>query len=144
MAAIRDVSVIARTWATVTPQRTAQYEAGVKSPLRNWEAATMAAKEAWKTGVQNAVTKGLFEKGVKRAGQASWQEGAIAKGVPRWGAGVALAETKYERGFKPYRDAIAGVNLPPRFARRSPQNMARVAAIVDVMIATKERLAAGS
>lgn len=144
MASIRDVSAIAATWAAVTPQRTPQYEAGVKAPLRNWEAATIAAADAWKTGVTNAVSKGLFAKGVKRVGIAKWQKGAVEKGTARWGAGVALAQEDYERGFKPYRDAIAAVNLPPRYARRSPQNMARVSAVVDAMIATKERLSASA
>lgn len=141
MAAIRDVSLIAETWATVTPQRTPQYEAGVRSPLRNWEAATMAAADAWKVGVQAAITGGFFSKGVKRAGNASWQEGAVTKGVARWGMGVQLGRAKYEKGFAPYRAAIAALTLPPRFARRSPQNMARVQAVVDAMIKTKMSLA---
>lgn len=142
MAAIRDVSVIAKTWATVTPLRSPQYEAGVRSPLRNWAEATKAASDAWKTGVTNAISKGLFAKGVSRAGNAAWQEGAITKGVPRWGAGVALAEDKYATAFAPYVAAIKGLTLPPRFARRSPQNMARVQAVVNAMIETKERLSA--
>lgn len=141
MAAIREVSFIAETWATVTPQRAPQYEAGVRAPLRDWKAATMAAADAWKSGVQAAITAGLFSKGVSRAGTATWQEGAITKGPARWGQGVTLARAKYEKAFAPYVAAIKALTLPPRFARRSPQNMARVQAVVDAMIKTKMGLA---
>lgn len=138
MAAIRGADFIAKKWATVTPQRAADYEAGVRDPRADWARNTAAAADAWKSGIQAAITKGLFAKGVARAGTAAWQEGSIEKGVPRWGAGVQLAEGKYLAGFAPYREAIARVSLPPRYARRDPRNLERVRAIVEAMVKTKE------
>lgn len=142
MAAIRPADMIARKWATVTPQRSADYEAGVKEPVRDWKTNTAAASDAWKAGVQNAVAQNLFSKGVNKAGTVAWQEGAVTKGVQRWGPGVALAEDKYLQGFAPYRDAISRVVLPPRFARRDPRNLLRVNAVVDALIAAKKTAAA--
>jgi len=84
-----------------------------------------------------AITKGTWDKGVSRAGMVGWQEGAISKGVPRWGPGVQVAEPKYAAGFAPYREAIARVQLPPRFARRDPRNLQRVNAIVDALVKAK-------
>ena len=143
MAAIRDVATIAQTWADVTPQRAPQYEAGVKAPLRDWKASTLAAADAWKTGVTRAVADGSFTKGVNRVGTAGWQEGAVTKGPSRGSQGVTLARPKYEKAFAPYVAAIKALVLPPRFARRSPQNMARVQAVVDAMIKTKVGLGGG-
>lgn len=137
MAAIRPTDVIATKWATVTPQRAADYEAGVRDPVGDWKNATVAANDAWKTGVQGAVAADSFAKGVNRAGTATWQEGALQKGVPRWGPGVALAENKYAEGFAPYREAISRLTLPPRFARRDPRNLLRVKAVVDALVAVK-------
>jgi hypothetical protein len=133
VAAIRTVDQIARKWASVTPQRSADYEAGVQDPKSSWASATAAAVEAWKTGVQSAIQEGRFAKGVAKAGDAAWQAGAVEKGVQRWGPGVALAESKYQQGFAPYQAAIARTTLPPRYARRDPRNMARVTAIVDAL-----------
>jgi hypothetical protein len=137
MAAIRELSDIAAKWANVTPQRSPDYEAGVRSPRKDWKAATAAANESYKTGLQASIAADSWVKGVNKAGTETWQEGSLTKGVDRWGPGVALAEPKYAEGFAPYRAAIAGLTLPPRFARRDPRNLNRVKAVVDAMIATK-------
>jgi hypothetical protein len=138
MAFIRGVDLIAAKWASVTPMRTADYESGVKAPRTSWARAAGAASEAWKAGVQAAVAANSFGKGVAKAGDAAWAEGASTKGVQRWGPGVQLSVGKYQTGFAPYQAAIARVTLPPRFARRDPRNLLRVTAIVDALKAAKE------
>ncbi len=138
MAEIRDVGAIASKWAKVTPERTADYEAGVQSPRKDWARAAGAAADAWKGGVQAAIANNSFSKGVAKAGSAAWQEGATTKGVSRWGQGVGLAQDKYQTGFAPYVESIKRLTLPPRFARRDPRNLARVQAVVEAMVATKK------
>ena len=137
MAAIRTVDQIARKWATVTPQRSADYEAGVREPRSDWARSTLAASDAWKAGIQAAIASGSFTKGVSKTGTAGWQAGAVTKGVSRWGPGVSLAQEKYMSAFAPFREAIARVVLPPRFARRDPRNLARVNAVVDALVKAK-------
>lgn len=138
MAAIRPVDAIASKWATVTPQRSPDYQSGVEDPKADWQAATVAANGAWKAGIQAAVQKDSFVKGVGRVGSAGWQEGALKKGVQRWGPGVAIAEDKYRAAFGPYVEAIKRVTLPPRFARRDPRNLERNKAVVDALVRVKE------
>lgn len=135
MANIRSIEQISRKWATVTPQRTADYEAGVKSPKKDWETATAAAEDSYQAGVNAAIAEKRFGKGVHKSGTEKWQKGAIQKGVPRWGQGVAIAEPQYAAGFAPFRDAIERLNLPPRYARRDARNINRVKAVNDAMIA---------
>lgn len=137
MANIRSTSEIAAKWATVTPQRASDYEAGVRQPRADWARQTAAASDAWKAGITDAIARGAFAKGVNKAGTQTWQEGALLKGTTRWGPGVQVAQQKYETAFAPYRDAIERVVLPPRFARRDPRNLDRVKAIVDAMSKTK-------
>jgi len=43
----------------------------------------------------------------------------------------------FEAGFKPYHEAIARVDLGPRFPKRDFRNLERVKRIVDAMIAEK-------
>lgn len=143
MAAIRAIDQIAKKWATVTPQRVADYEAGIRDPRKDWKTATADSNASWKSGVQAAVQGDRFLKGVNRAGTPKWQEASLLKGVPRWGPGVTLAEEAYATGFGPFRDAIARVQLPQRFPRRDPRNLDRVRAIVDALSKTKEQLAGG-
>jgi hypothetical protein len=56
---------------------------------------------------------------------------------------VAIAQPDYEAGFSPYREAIQSAALPPRGARRSPQNLQRVTAMVTALSARKEALLKG-
>lgn len=137
MAAIRPVDQIAAKWATVTPQRTPDYEAGIRAPRSSWQRETAAAEPSWAAGVQAAISAKSFGKGVTRAGDAAWSKGALEKGTSRWGPGVQIAQADYLKGFAPYRQAIASVTLPPRFARRDPRNLLRVNAIVAAMSAAK-------
>jgi len=138
MAFIRSIDQISSKWALVTPTRSGDYEKGVANPRRDWGTATAASEGAYEAGVQLAITKKRFGKGVKAAGTEKWQRGAREKGVQRWGPGVALAVDTYAKGFAPYRDAIERATLPPRYAKRDPRNLERVKAVVNSLIAAKE------
>lgn len=144
MAAIRSATDVARKWAEVTPGRAAQYEQGVRNPVRDYAANTQAANDAWKSGTQAAIARDGFKRGVAKAGTAKWQERSAKLGPARFGPGVQAAQQDYESGFAPYREAIAGVALPPRGPRRSPQNLQRVTAMVTAIAQRKEALLKGA
>jgi len=137
MAEIRDLAAIREKWTRVTPGRTEDYKIGIQNPRRDWEKETSAAAATYKAGVDAAHAKGLFAKGVRKAGTKKWQSKALAKGPTRFGEGVFLAGDDYEAGFAPYREAIAKVDLGPRFPKRDPRNIDRVKKIVDALIAPK-------
>lgn len=139
MPPVRSIKEIASKWAEVTPQRAPQYERGVKNPKQNWEANTKAANDAYKAGITAAVQQDRFSKGVAKAGQQRWVDGAVTKGVARFGPGVQVAEKDFDKGFAPYRDAIEKTSLPPRFARRDPRNLERVRSMVASLIAEKQK-----
>jgi len=125
---------IAQKWATVTPQRSADYEQGVQNPKTDWKTATNAANAAWKEGTQAAIQANRFSTGVSAAGTDKWQTATLEKGVARWGQGVQLGQGNFVQGFAKFREAIANANLPQRFARRDPRNLERVKAINDALI----------
>jgi hypothetical protein len=137
MAEIRDLSAIRDKWTRVTPGRTEDYTLGIKNPRRDWEKETEGASANYKAGVDAAHSKGLFAKGVKKAGTKKWQAKALAKGPQRFAEGVHLAGDDYEAGFAPFRDAIARVDLGPRFPKRDPRNIDRVKKIVNALVAEK-------
>lgn len=120
-------------WARVTPQRTKDYEQGVQNPKTGWMEATTAAAANQAAGVQEAIREKRFEKGVAKAGNSTWQNGALTKGVSRFGEGVQVAEDKYARNFLPYAKVIEGVSLPPRYPKGDPRNINRVAAIATAL-----------
>jgi len=137
MAEIKSLSAIRDKWTRVTPGRTEDYKLGIKNPRRDWESETLAAKENWKAGIDAAAAKGLFDKGVAKAGTKKWQEKALKKGPGRFAEGVYIAGDDYEKGFAPYREAIARVDLGPKFPRRDPRNIERVKRVVEALVAEK-------
>lgn len=137
MAKIRSIAHIAEKWATVTPQRASDYQEGVKNPKKNWAEEAIKAEEVYKEAVTKAAAEGRYGKGVSGAGQEKWQKRTLAKGPSRFSEGVMIARPDYEKGFAPYRDAIEGVELPPRAPKGDPRNIERVAVIAKILHAVK-------
>jgi len=137
MAEIKSLTAIRDKWQRVTPGRTEDYKIGIEHPKRDWEEETLAAKDNYKAGVDAAHAKGMFEKGVRAAGSAKWKDKALKKGPGRFAEGVYIAGDDYAKGFGPFRDAIAAVDLGPRFPRRDPRNIERVKRVVDALVAAK-------
>lgn len=135
---VKSIKAIGEKWNRVVSTRGPDYEAGVTTPQVDWETATAAAEPNYAAGVQAAIAKKRFGSGVKRAGTAKWQSGALKKGVARWPTGVSVAQPDYEKGFEPFRAALEKTTLPPRRAKRDPANLNRVKATVDAMIAAAE------
>lgn len=137
MAEIKSLAAIRDKWTRVTPGRTEDYKLGIKNPKRDWEEETIAAKGNWKAGVDAAAAKDLFGKGVTKAGSKKWQDKALLKGPGRFAEGVYIAGDDYEKGFAPFREAIARVDLGPRFPRRDPRNLERVRKVVEALVTEK-------
>ncbi len=137
MVEIKSLADIRDKWTRVTPGRSEDYKLGIQNPKRDWETETLAAAENWKLGVDQAQAKGLFSKGVKNAGTDKWKRKALSKGPQRFAEGVYLAGDDYSKGFQPYHDAIERVDLGPRFPRRDPRNLQRVAKVVEALVKAK-------
>lgn len=137
MAEIKSLATIRDKWTRVTPGRTEDYKLGVTNPKRDWATEAGAAKDNWKAGIDAAAGKNMFQKGVEKAGSKKWQGKALAKGPGRFAEGVYLAGADYEKGFAPFREAIANTDIGPRFPRRDPRNIERVKRIVDALVAVK-------
>ena len=137
MAEIKDLSKVASKWTRVTPGRQDDYKDGVNNPRRDWATQASAGESNYVAGVASAQSKGMFKKGVENAGSAKWKSKTLAKGPGRFAEGVYSSGSDYEKGFQPYHDAIKNANLGPRFPRRDPRNLQRVATVVNAINAVK-------
>jgi len=135
MPKVRPVSELAEKWQTVTPGREPYYRKGIEAPKENWAEEALAASPAWKAGVQEAMAKDLFAKGVAKAGIETWKKETLRKGVEqrRWATEVSVAGPKYAAKFAPFAEVINTVALPPRGAKGDPRNIDRVAAIASAL-----------
>ena len=137
MAEIRSLAAIKDKWTRVTPGRTEDYKLGIQNPKRDWAEEAKASESNYKAGVDAAQAKGLFVKGIEKAGTAKWKEKALKKGPGRFAEGVYIAGPDFEKGFAPFHAAIERADIGPRFPKRDPRNLSRVKAIVDALIAEK-------
>lgn len=120
-------------WGRVTPQRTDDYIQGVQNPRTSWQQATTAAEGNYQAGVQQAIAEKRFGKGVAKAGDQKWQSKAVTLGGQRFGPGVQEGVSAYQSGFAPYQQVIESTQLPPRFPKGDPRNLARVGAIATAL-----------
>jgi len=127
--AVPDQARVAAKWQRRASNAGAEYTEGVKNTPRSWATNAKAAEGSWQAGVNEAITKKRYGKGIDTAGDAKWKSAAETKGSPRYGQGVQVAEQDYANGVGPYLSVIGGIDLPPRGAVGSEGNYARVAAI---------------
>jgi hypothetical protein len=137
MAEIKSMSAIQEKWTRVTPGRTEDYKIGIQNPRRDWAEEAGAAEGNYKAGVDAAQAKGLFKKGVEKAGTGKWRDKALKKGPGRFSEGVYIAGPDFAKGFAPFQAAIAAADLGPRFPKRDPRNLERVKKVVDAVVAEK-------
>lgn len=133
MPAVKPLDRISDKWARVAAVSTPEYEAGIANPRRPWAEATADAESSYEQGVQAAISRKAFAKGVRNAGNAKWQNAAMTKGKDRWAAGIAGSKEAYSRGFAPYRTVIENVQLPARGPKGDPKNIQRVAIIAKAL-----------
>ena len=136
---VPSISVIAERWSRRAAGASPDYQSGVETTTKDWQAATVAAANSYKAGVTAAAGAGRFEKGVAKAGTQKWRRNAVAKGPARYAQGVQVAQPEFQGGFAPFAEAISRVDLPARGPRGSQQNYARVAPIGTALNALKNR-----
>lgn len=137
MTAIKPMTQITEKWSRNASQAGDSYREGVQNPRRPWAAATAAADEARKEGLAAADARDAFRKGVEAAGDSKWKDRASKLGPARFRQGVQVAKADFQKGFSRYHSVIAGVTLPPRGPKGSPENIDRVRAIAEALHAEK-------
>jgi len=134
---VKSLAAIKEKWTRVTPGRTEDYKLGIRNPKRDWAKETVEAEGNYKAGVDAAHAKGLFVKGVEKAGTSKWQDRALKKGPGRFAEGVYIAGDDFQKGFAPFHAALERTDLGPKFPKRDPRNLERVRKVVNALIEEK-------
>jgi len=136
---IKSAAEIAAKWSRVAPQRDADYKAGVTDPSVAWAAAAAASAETYAAGVNEAIGRGAFAKGIAKAGDDKWRRKTGEVGTQRWAQGIRAGAADFESGFAPFKEALERVELPPRAPRGDPRNLERVAAVARALSERRRR-----
>ena len=130
---MKDTAAIARKFVQRAGAAGGEYSAGVVGKGAKWATNTAAGGDNYEQGVQAAIGRKAFQRGVSAAGPAKFEQRASTTGATRYPQGVAGAEAAFASGFEKYANVLKGVSLPPRAPKGSPQNIQRVAAVADAL-----------
>lgn len=122
---MRDLGSLGKKFVARAQGAQGDYKTGVEGAGQAWEQGATNGEGNYEQGVQAAIARKSFGKGVRSAGQAKYVKNAAGLGPARYGTGVANAEQAWTTGFAPVAQVIAGLSLPPKGPKRSPQNMQR-------------------
>lgn len=138
---IKSAALIAEKWTRVTPARVEDYRIGIEDPAVDWATPTAAAEGSYEGALAAAARDKRFGRGVLAVGTQHWRERALTVGPARYREGIAASGDAYETGFSPYRETIAGTDLPPRGPTGDPGNFARVQVVGTALRARKLAIA---
>lgn len=136
-AVVKAVGDVVAKWKRRAESAGEEYRVGVMTTAADWAAAATAAAPAYATGVQEAITRGGYQKGIAAVGTAKWKRNAELLGPARFSQGVGAAEGSYTSGIGPVLAAISAVDLPPRGPVGAEGNYARVLAVGKALRALK-------
>ncbi len=141
MPKLKTAAEVAEKWARVAPTRQTDYEAGVRDPGADWAKAAAAGSESYASGVQEAIGRNAFARGIESAGNDTWRRKTVEAGIPRWAQGVRVAQRDMEEGFARPREVIERTlaTLPPRGPRGDPRNQERAALMARNLAEARKR-----
>lgn len=134
---IKDTGALSKKFVQRASAAAADYKTGVEAAGTDWQARTAASGDNYTAGVQAAIGRKAFEKGVNEAGSAKYTTRAGTLGAQRYPSGVGAAEGDWAKGVQPYLDELKGMELPPRRPKGDPGNQARANAVATRLRARK-------
>ncbi len=130
---VKDAASSATRFVARGTQAAGDYANGVRGAGQDWQQATAASAENYAAGVQDAIGRGAFAKGVQKVGGDKYSTRAAEVGARRFPEGIRMAEGDWSRETEPYLQTIRGLTLPPRRPKGDPGNIERVAAVATAL-----------
>ena len=134
---IKSVDAVAKKYAARGGAAGQDYADGVNSTTNDWATNTEAQADTYAAGVQAAIGRGAFAKGVAKAGTSKWKRKASGVGSQRFAGGVQAAMPDYAAGVAPYFDVLKNLNLPKKLPKGDPANNQRSLVVQQALHARK-------
>jgi hypothetical protein len=138
---VRPVAESQEKFKTRAANASEDYKRGVQGAGPRWLEGASNSEDAWRGGVQEAISTGRFAKGVRAAGPAKYQERAATLGPERFRRGVEVGAPEWGKNFAPFAQALSAHVASPKGMRGSEQNAQRSVEVQRLMRRTRlERL----
>jgi|SRR5579864_346535 len=134
---VRSASDAAAKFAARGAAAAGDYKNGLVGSGNAWQANTSAASENYAAGVQGAITRGAFKKGVDTSGGGYFETRATTIGSQRYADGVRNGQQNYQDGVAKSLDVLSKLTLPPRGPKGDPRNQQRATDVAQALRAAK-------
>lgn len=134
---VKDAAASAQKFVARAQAAGGDYTKGVTNAGDAWQANSAASKDSYAAGVQAAIGRDAYTKGIQKSGAAKYVSRASGVGSARYPQGVAGAGPNWQSATQPYLDTLSALSLPPKRPRGDPGNIARVAAVAAALRAKK-------
>lgn len=138
MVKVKSETEIKKNYEDSTALVPARFEAGVKTAT--WQSEAVAGQDLYVTQMSNSDVLARRAKGIERVSDETWRTKTIKKGKAVIGARMKDASADQVSGFRPYREALIAVDLPPRVADPMQNLMNRAGAVVSALVDKKKEL----
>ncbi len=128
---------IAARFVKYAPGRADRFEDGVRNPSQDWEKNTKDAEPNYEKGVQDAIKRKAFGKGVTNCGTAR-QQAQTVKNLSRWADGIEGAEDTMRDAMEPVVAVLQSLTLPPRYPKGDSRNYDRSKKVGTALREAKE------
>lgn len=136
MVKVKPESEIKKNYEDSTALVPARYEAGIRNAT--WQTEALAGQDLYEEQMRKEEILRRRAAGIAKVSDESWRSNAIDKGRNVIGARMKAASGKQIAGFRPYRDALAALDLPPRTSDPMTNLIERAGAVVMKMVETKK------
>lgn len=130
---IKDIAVAAQKFVTRGAAAAPDYVNGIKGSGATWQTNAAAAEPNYDAGVQAAIARQAYSKGITRVGGQKFEDRASSVGAQRYPQGIRDAGPAWTTGFTPYQQTLSAITLPPKRPKGDPSNYARVQAVGDAL-----------
>lgn len=136
---MRPAAKAVETWAERAAAASDDFLRGSEETTRDQAALAIAAIPVMRTEFNLAVDRGRVARGLQRAGRAGWLAGIREKGVNNFSTGVMTPRARqlYVENSGRFDAARGAAAALPRGPKGSPQNIARVTAVVNALRAAR-------
>jgi len=122
--------------ATRVPTR---YKEGIAATT-GWKDKAIAGEALWAAKMREAIAAERRRKALEAVSEEEWKKKALELGAARIGPGMAANVDKHAKNYAPYREALAGLELPPREADPMANIDNRLKAVVRTLVEKKKEL----
>lgn len=135
MVKVKSEAEIKKNFEDSTALVPARFEAGVKTA--EWQSAAIAGQDLYEQQMRRDEILARREAGIAKVSNEAWKKDAIDKGKGVIGARMKAASDKQVIGYRPYREALAALTLPPKTTDPMQNLINRAGAVVETMVKTK-------